>query len=514
MKPTNSKENGCDPISSNCVIWQGPDIDCISLCKGDSVSTVVNALAEELCKLMEMFNIDNFDLSCMNLAECTPKDFVALINLLIEKICEDNAIPTEGEVSGGCPDCVVNICELFHYQNPQGDTVTTMQLQDYVLAIGNRVCTIAGQIGTINTTLAGHNVRITALEEAGDPTFELPMLTPVCVLPAVPATMDLVLAEVEAQFCALRTATGNTTAITVALQAACLGLNDADKLQGTGLMKNIPGWNNPVTNLSESITNLWLTVCDMRNAITFIQNNCCDTGCSAIDLIITATLNSPTELRLDFSGSIPANYQDQGIGSTIEITETYGGGGPQTLSGQMIKAAFDSVQPIIITLSGINGALDLTIKTTYRFTDPVLETLCENLIQSSALGTDTCPDLIFLSDYAAINYGFTWNGTLPTTLVAEIWNDSQTILLQSNVLSVTTPSPTFDFFNLTPGTTYKVRLVIGGVPCEFETIDTLSYVCIPVGVLATTFDYITSPEGTTDGTTITGWQAVYDAAHP
>jgi hypothetical protein len=513
MKPTNLNENGCDPISSNCVIWQGPDIDCIDLCKGDNVSQVVNKLAIELCTLLEMFNIDNYDVSCLNLAECAPKDFVALINLLIEKICQEEGISPAPGVSGGCPDCVVNICPEFYYTNPTGDQVTTMQLQDYVLAIGNKVCTIAGQIGTINTTLAGHNVRITALENAPAPTFVLPTLTPICVLPPVAADIDLVLAAVEAEFCQLKTATGDVTAITTAIMAACIGLSTADKLQGLGQMQDITGWNNPVQNLSQSMQNLWLTVCDMRNAITFIQNNCCDTGCSAIDLIVTASLNSVTELRLDFTGLIPLNYQDQAIGSTVEITETYGGAGPQIVNALQIKNSFDLGTPILITLSGINGALDLTVKTTYRFIDPIESVTCENLIQSIALGTSTCPSIIFTSDYEAINYAFTWNGTLPTTMVSEVWNDAQTVLLQTNVLSVTIPSPSFSFLNLTSGTTYKVRLVINGEPCAFNSVATLAYACIPVGVLPAVLSYIT-PEGDTNGTTITGWQAVYDAAHP
>ena len=53
MIPTSSSSdsNGCNNISSNCVIWQGPDISCINLCNGDTVSDVVAALAEKLCEL-------------------------------------------------------------------------------------------------------------------------------------------------------------------------------------------------------------------------------------------------------------------------------------------------------------------------------------------------------------------------------------------------------------------------------------------------------------------------------
>ena len=44
----NSAPKGCNPISSNCVIWQGPDLPCIDLCTGDSISSVVAKLCQQL----------------------------------------------------------------------------------------------------------------------------------------------------------------------------------------------------------------------------------------------------------------------------------------------------------------------------------------------------------------------------------------------------------------------------------------------------------------------------------
>ena len=49
MQPVNNKQVYSTPISSNSVIWQGPNISCINLCKGDSVSDIVYKLAVELC---------------------------------------------------------------------------------------------------------------------------------------------------------------------------------------------------------------------------------------------------------------------------------------------------------------------------------------------------------------------------------------------------------------------------------------------------------------------------------
>ncbi len=53
----NDKKKGCITTSSECVIWQGPNISCINLCTGDTISTVVATLAEELCALIDSVNV-------------------------------------------------------------------------------------------------------------------------------------------------------------------------------------------------------------------------------------------------------------------------------------------------------------------------------------------------------------------------------------------------------------------------------------------------------------------------
>ena len=85
MKPLNYDNSPCSPISSNCVIWQGPDIPCIKLCAGDTISDVVFKLATELCTVLDTLNVTNYDLSCFNLVACGPNDFQALIQFLIER---------------------------------------------------------------------------------------------------------------------------------------------------------------------------------------------------------------------------------------------------------------------------------------------------------------------------------------------------------------------------------------------------------------------------------------------
>ena len=96
MKPLNLDKSPCSPVSSNCVIWNGPDIECIGLCKGDTVTQVIYKLAEELCSLIDMFKLSNYDISCLELP-CPPNSFEELINALIQAICNGGIQGTEGK---------------------------------------------------------------------------------------------------------------------------------------------------------------------------------------------------------------------------------------------------------------------------------------------------------------------------------------------------------------------------------------------------------------------------------
>lgn len=97
MKPLNLDSNTCTPISSNCIIWAGPNIECINLCKGDTVTEVVYKLATRLCELIESLQLSNYDISCLELA-CPPNSFEELINALIQAICNGGIQGIEGKV--------------------------------------------------------------------------------------------------------------------------------------------------------------------------------------------------------------------------------------------------------------------------------------------------------------------------------------------------------------------------------------------------------------------------------
>lgn len=286
MKPLNLDNKPCSPISSNCVIWQGPDIECINICNGDSVSDVVAALATELCNLLTETNVSSYDLTCLGVTSaCPPPTFQALIQLLIDKICELNNVPSDTPVdSSGCPDCIVSVASCF----VEG-TTTNMQLVDYVQAIANKVCALIGNIADLQTQIDGIDFRVTALEEAIPPSLLIPSIPTGCldsVIPGTPATetIDIVLEylvnDATIGYCAtietLWGSSGSAADLAAVLNPVCITASSASIVDGNdagaGTMSSAypgpTGWVTTPLTLAQTIQNLWIAICDLRNITT------------------------------------------------------------------------------------------------------------------------------------------------------------------------------------------------------------------------------------------------------
>lgn len=313
MKPLNLDNRPCSPISSNCVIWQGPDIPCIKLCTGDTVSDVVFKLGTELCTIMDQLKVTNYDLSCLNLTACPPEDFQVLIQLLINRICELNGItPTEPGKSSGCPDCVVSVAPCL-IQNGQ----TTMQLIDYVQMIANRVCSIISEIENINNQITVINSTLVDLQYQIDnlPTYTLPSFEVNCILSGVQpldAIVNALMNNNNFGYCALLNSTGTPAEINTAVLTQCI--LDADQpLSALALTPPVTttfsayyagSWVNAVTlganpTVANAINNIWVAVCDMYNYVSSL-----DTG---------ITVQDTTTVNLTYtSGTLSAAVQDTG----------------------------------------------------------------------------------------------------------------------------------------------------------------------------------------------------------
>ena len=160
MKPLNYDNSPCNPTSSNCVVWQGPNLDCIKLCTGDTVSDVIANLATELCNVMDELSITNYDLSCFNLVGCKPETYQELLQFLINKVCTCCNIPAPVTEPEEIKQDLITVAPCFVVNG-----ITNMSLIDYVTAIGLRICDILDQIAILasfeTVVVGGTNINVT-----------------------------------------------------------------------------------------------------------------------------------------------------------------------------------------------------------------------------------------------------------------------------------------------------------------------------------------------------------------
>lgn len=83
----NGKNNTGLKTPSSLVLWDGPAIPCLKLCKGDTVTDVLYKLALDHCKVLETLDPSKYDISCFGSLACPPDTFIKLFQAVIDKIC-------------------------------------------------------------------------------------------------------------------------------------------------------------------------------------------------------------------------------------------------------------------------------------------------------------------------------------------------------------------------------------------------------------------------------------------
>lgn len=311
MKPLNLDNKPCSPISSNCVIWQGPDIPCIKLCTGDTVSDVVFKLATELCTVLDTLNVTNYDLSCFNLTGCGPNDFQALIQFLIEQICaqqnELNTVtdpatsPIVNTTKSTGADTLVTVADCFVI-----DGVTVMTVSEYAQAIGTKVCSLISQIAVINSQIVDLEIRVTNLESATVIIPPTPTIIVDCNIGTLVAgnsyAIDTVLDELINNTTNGLCSYTNTTTGVLGTPSQLLSSYVTACSYGTDVTSD-PNWTATPNTLPEVITNIWIALCVAYSNTTTITV----TDTSTVDFTISAGPAYNISAKITDSGWVDLN---------------------------------------------------------------------------------------------------------------------------------------------------------------------------------------------------------------
>ena len=274
--PESNRDN-CPKISTSCVIWQGPNIPCINLCTGDSIDEVVFKLATILCNITtNVLDITTLNLACLvQSGSDAPDTLMSVIQAIILKVCEIDANGTTGGNTGrpgnDNSEPTVDLPTCLYFRNNDGDLVTSMLITDYSAFLATYICTLITSVNNINGNLSQLNSRVTTLEEEviNLSTFNYQIyVVSQCASAPTPGTTLLIqdaFSNLEATVCGIMGTLGTSTALVAAINKQCPNLGVASQLQvPSRVMNQLTGWVNTPTSLPDTLTNMWLTICDMR----------------------------------------------------------------------------------------------------------------------------------------------------------------------------------------------------------------------------------------------------------
>jgi hypothetical protein len=284
---------------------------------------------------MDTLKITNYDLSCFNLTACPPDDFQKLIQLIIDKVCaleninnsESTSTGTPRSARATCPDCVVTVAPPFVM-----GTQTTMQLVEYVNAIGDKITSIINEILNLQVQIDGLNIRVTTIESTVPPVYTLPSISTGCLQSYIvgnPATagidivLNALLNDANVGYCALKGATGEPAEISAAVQSQLLCITDLTQpLAALPTITTFSAYyagtwvqDGDLSTAANAINNIWITLCDLYTYVSNFNVN--------INVQDTNTVN------LTFSsGVLSADVQDTGwvklVGFDTYMNDTAG----------------------------------------------------------------------------------------------------------------------------------------------------------------------------------------------
>ena len=478
--------NGCDNISSNCVIWQGPDIACIDLCNGDTISEVTKKIGDKVCQIITDGvsanpNLTGLDLSCLNIQGTTPTTLVPVLQAMVTQICQNatggglsttNGLQTQSSarsiVQADLPIMTLPAC--MQYNDANGNPVTELRLDAFATLIANQVCTNLASINTINTTLTSYATRLNVLEACVLPCSSVvaeAQIIPTCVTSTIGqlTNVSVVVSALESAFCALRTAVGTPSAISSAIAQTVITGSYLTLTNSAVSYGSIVGYNVNPSNLAQSLQNAWVVIDDIYTAVAAIQTNCCPGACDSIvynyktsnSLAANGTING---ILFDFTGSsIPATYSDSSGFSKITLTDYLGSSLSTTIS---IATLQNQAGGYLFSTGSLNTSGNISVDVSYSFTDGV--NTCANDQSSVVNGIVPCvsPIVSAITTTGATVAIPNTLGTTPT-FVIDILDGAVVVATTTFTNPGTTPTHTFT--GLTPGTSYTVRLTItlGGI---------------------------------------------------
>jgi hypothetical protein len=414
MKPSKSNINkaSCNPISSNCVDWEGGDLLGLDICPTDSVSDVVQKANEVIQQLKTELDLTDLDLSaiwgqcvvCPNPVQTLHNVLKVLISKIVELENGSSSSVTPVEVPILVQQCLQPI-------NSITETATTqLVVEDYVKVIADYIChTIVprfvsdeSSISILQADVNQNTTDIAELKAAGELTVNIPSCVTSPSNDIVSVTNAL-----SADYCVVKTTLGGVSALNTGLSNDIVPFTNADGTVGDNVIKlSDPSsslFSGKAGNIGLLLAHYGAAINDLRAAVKLIQDNCCKVTCDSIVVDFDVQVSDDRGTMYLFfitKTHIPVGFSDYSAnGNLITITDSAGHTLTQPIKiANQVKTGLNPgtglETPIVIHIhddtytSALDTSSDYFISMNASMTDG--STTCVKCITKTITYKDTC----------------------------------------------------------------------------------------------------------------------------
>lgn len=341
-----SVSRNCIPVSSSCVLWHGPNIECIGLYKDDSIQDVLYKLGEFVCSLNAQLedcncngnNNDNLIYSCVLLDgkhEVFGQNSQEFLTYVASWICDMmrgdfSIIGLDGE-SLKSLNTPLPLPPEMQYENEDGQSIVEVDYREYIILLSEKIVEIYNnyiEVGLdileIKNDILEIQNWINRYKEPGEIT-----ITSKCASSLNPGEVIEIseaFENLEDDYCNYKSLLGTNSQWTLATGEMCVGLReDSQLLNPEAIMSELPNWIYDPITVAENYNNLWLTICDLRESLKMVMNNSNNVPCILLPPI-NLSIDNITTMMATISWDISnINSIKQPVGFLVEVYNSLNG---------------------------------------------------------------------------------------------------------------------------------------------------------------------------------------------
>lgn len=392
VKTLNQLSKDCNPISSNCVRWEGPDIPCIELCAGDTITHVNFKLATLVCEIQEELDLTELPLYCLDdtctgCTLCSPEDKTLknILDCIIKKYCELETAIENIDTGGGTVtipgidvtiDCVENITGTILSTDPTNDEIIQLII-DGVCKNDEIITNILTTIVTIQNDCCGGG-------GGGVPLSDVTYTN--CNSVIVTESIGTIIQSLKTEQCDLREDVGLEADVDTALAKQCDNIT-TNAVLGLSFTQAI--------NLAESEGTQWDIMCALLSKVQEIetlQKECCQPDCSDIVMQVLGTLQDDGsgtktfDFTFTFDGSTTVPFSGTDCGSVITLKDV--GGNTQVINNVLLDDDLTWTGVPVNPILDLTDDIKISVQSCLEFAEYNLK--CVNCIEGVVAVTNNC----------------------------------------------------------------------------------------------------------------------------